>query len=231
MLERAARLVGPLRGATERIVEPVRETYEGELEVDETIENLLGKDFPEREDWIVERSEERRTQLVCMVDASLSMAGPKQALAAAAVAVLALKVHGEDLSIVVFENGAKAISHLNRENTPEEVVRGVLEQPCRGLTNIEDALRVGAHELARGRNPRKAGLLITDGVYTRGGDPTPLAAAFPHLFVMLVQDGIMLVNERLCFRLADRGRGDVFHVRDPADLPRRMVDVAQHVLR
>ena len=75
VLERAAQLVGPLRGATHTVVEPLRDPYQGELEVEGTIENLLGKEYPERDDWLIERREEKRTQIVLMMDTSLSMSG------------------------------------------------------------------------------------------------------------------------------------------------------------
>ena len=229
VLERAAALVGPLRGATHQIVEPMREPHQGELELDETLENLLGKEFPERQDWLVEHREERRTQIVLMLDTSLSMAGTNIALAAVAAAVLALKMKPEDLSVVVFESTAEAVSHLEDADPPEHVVTEMLRQPCRGYTNIEDGLRTGLTEIGRGRNPRKYGLLITDGVYTRGGDPTALAARFPHLFVLLTEDYKM--NQLLCKRMADVGRGELFRVRSLRELPRQMVDVADRLLR
>jgi len=229
VLERAARLVGPLRGATRMVFEPYREPHLGELELDLTVENLLGKDFPERHDWVVERREERRTQIVLMVDTSLSMSGANMALAAVAAAVLALKMKPVDLSVVVFENQAEVISHLEEDDPPEDVVRAMLRQPCRGYTSIQDGLEVGLRELARGRTTRKYGLIITDGVYTRGGDPTSLAANFPRLFVMLTEDYKM--NEILCRRMAAVGRGDLFRVGSFGDLPRRMVDVADKLLR
>jgi Mg-chelatase subunit ChlD len=229
VLERAAQLVGPLRGATHTVVEPLHDPHQGELEVEGTIENLLGKEFPDQGDWLVERREERRTQIVLMMDTSLSMSGANMALAAVAAAVLALKMKPQDLAVVVFENGAQAISRLEDEDPPEVVVRRMLRQPCRGYTNMEDGLKVGAAELSRGRNPRKYGLLITDGVYTRGGDPTPLAATFTRLFVLLTEDYKM--NEWLCRRLANAGNGDLFRVGSFAELPRRMVDIADCLLR
>jgi Mg-chelatase subunit ChlD len=229
VLERAARLVGPLRGATHSVVEPMHEPHQGELELDETLDNLIGKEFPEAHDWMVERREERRTQIVLMLDTSLSMAGANMALAAVAAAVLALKMHPEDLSVVVFESKADIISHLEDADPPEHVVTEMLRQPCRGYTSIEGGLKAGLRELGRGRNPRKYGLVITDGVYTRGGDPTPVAARFPHLFVLLTEDYKM--NEMLCRRMAGVGKGELFRVRSLVELPRRMVDVADRLLR
>ena len=58
-----------------------------------------------------------------MMDASLSMAGENLAIAAVAAAVLALKMRSEDLSVVVFENVARAISHLEERDDPEQIVR------------------------------------------------------------------------------------------------------------
>ncbi len=119
------------------------EPFRGELEVEATLENVVGKRFPERDDWIVERREDREQQLVLMMDASLSMAGENLAVAAVAAAVLALKMRSEDLSVVVFESVARAISHLGETDDPEQIVARLLAEPARGYTNIEAALRLG----------------------------------------------------------------------------------------
>ena len=229
VLRRAWRLVGPIRRATRPVLAVMDEPFHGELEVEATLENVAGKRFPERDDWIVERREDREQQLVLMMDASLSMAGENLAVAAVAAAVLALKLRSEDLSVVVFENVARAVSHLEERDDPEQIVTRLLSEPARGYTNIEAALRLGGHEIGRGRNPRKAGLLITDGVATAGGDPLPAADAFPRLHVLLTEDYKM--DPALCERLAAIGRGEVFRVRHHADLPAKMLDIANRVLR
>jgi len=229
VLARAARLLGPLRAATQLVREPLREPFAGELELEPTLDNVLGKPFPEPGDWIVRRREERRHQVVLMVDASLSMAGENAAVAAVAAAVLTLKLKPEDVSVVVFADKAEVVTRLEVADSPEDVVRRMLEQPYRGYTNIAAALEAGAAELERGRNPRRSGLLITDGVVTAGTDPTPLAHRFPRLFVLLTEDYKM--NPELCRRLADAGHGDVFPVRDFRDLPARLLTVANRVLR
>ena len=202
VLQRAARLVGPLRSATQTVREPLREPFAGELDVEATLDNVLGKAFPEPGDWVAQRRVDRRHQVVLMVDTSLSMSGENMAIAAVAAAVLALKLHPEDLSVVVFEDKANAVTHLEVADAPQEVVRRMLDQPVRGYTNIEAALELGAAELERGRNPRRSGLLITDGVVTAGGDPRPLAHRFPQLFVLLTEDYKM--NPELCRRAGRR---------------------------
>jgi len=229
VLRRAARLVGPMRAATRPVSEAMREPYQGELDIERTLENITGKEFPDAGDWVVTRRQERRQEVVLMMDTSLSMSGEKMALAAVATAVLALKMQGRDLAVVTFDDKARAISRLGVDDSPEEVVKLMLEQPVRGYTNIAAALEVGASELERGRNPRRAGLIITDGVYTVGQDPVPLAARFPRLFVLLTEDYKM--NPGLCRSMADQARGDVFPVKSFQELPRRMLDVADRVLR
>jgi Mg-chelatase subunit ChlD len=229
VLQRAARLVGPLQAASRVVREPMLEPWGGELDVEATIENIVGKPYPEPADWIVRRRVDRRHQVVLMIDTSLSMSGENMAVAATAAAVLALKLRPEDLSVVVFEDKARTVTRLDLADPAEEVVRRMLDQPVRGYTNIEAALELGAAELERGRNPRRSGLLITDGVVTSGGDPRPLAHRFPHLVVMLTEDYKM--NPELCRELADAGRGDVFPVRTFRDLPARLLDVANRILR
>ena len=229
VLKRAGRLVGPLKAATQVVREPLREPFAGELDVEATLENVLGKAFPEPGDWIVQRREERRHQVVLMVDTSLSMAGEKMALAAVAAAVLALKLKPEDLSLVVFEDRAKAVTHLEAADPAEEVVRRMLDQPVHGWTNISAALEVGAAELERGRNPRRSGVLITDGFHNEGADPLLLAHRFPHLFVLLTEGD--KASPELCRQLADAGHGDVFPVRSFRELPGRMLTLTERVLR
>ncbi len=73
-------------------------------------------------------------------------------------------------------------------------------------------------------------MLITDGRPTKGkADPSYLARRFPTMHVMLTEDKFM--DADLCRLMADAGHGDVFPVHDFKDLPRRLLDVANRVLR
>jgi hypothetical protein len=164
VLQRATRLVGPLRSATVQVREPLREPHAGELDVETTLANIAGKPYPEADDWVGVHREERRQQVVLMVDTSLSMSGENMAIAAVAAAVLALKIHPEDLSVVVFEDTARAVTRLHSADPPVEVVRRMLDQPVRGYTNIRAAPHRPAHH-RRGRH--------------RGGRPRPGCAPVP----------------------------------------------------
>jgi Mg-chelatase subunit ChlD len=143
VLRRAHELVGPIQAARRVVREPMGDPFRGELDEEETIENILGKEFPDPEDWVSARREERRTQVVLMMDTSLSMSGKNLALAAVAAAVLAFSVKSEDLAVVAFESSAKALTHLGERDSASRVVETLLTQPARGFTNIQDALAVG----------------------------------------------------------------------------------------
>jgi Mg-chelatase subunit ChlD len=229
VLRRAFELVGPLSTARRAVREELAESWRGELDEEETLERVLGKEFPEPGDWVGLRRENRRVQVALMMDTSLSMSGRNLALAAVAAAVLAFKVRSEDLAVIAFESAAKVLSRLGEHDRTARIVEGILAQPARGFTNIEEALAVGRAELERGDNPRRVGLLISDGVYTAGGDPTAEAARFPRLNVLVTEDYTM--DLELARRMARLGRGTVFTVKGYDDLPRRMLEVANRLLR
>jgi Ca-activated chloride channel family protein len=229
VLRKAHELVGPIQPSRKVVREQLREPFRGELDEETTLENLLGKEFPDPEDWIGMRRETRRTQVALMMDASLSMSGKNLALAAVAAAVLTFSIKSEDLAVIAFESTARVLTHLGERDTAAKVVEELLSQPARGFTNISDALAAGRRELARGDNPRKVGLLITDGVFTAGGDPLPEAALFPRLFVLLTEDYVM--DEELCARMARAARGSVVRVSGYEDLPSKMLQVVTRLMR
>jgi MoxR-like ATPase/Mg-chelatase subunit ChlD len=243
VLRRAARLVGPLKAATKTVREPMLEPWGGELDVEATVENLIGKPHPESGDLIVRRRVDRRHQVVLMVDTSLSMAGEKMALAAVAAAVLALKLRPGDLAVALFADGARVVSRFGEEVAPAELVRRMLAVPCGGGTDIASALEAGHAELQRGRDPGRSGLLVSDGVYTSGADPLPPAARFGPLHVLLMEeqpaarDPGAPVTTWIAPRLhvgeaiARAADGGLVRVDGFAALPRRMLEVADRVLR
>jgi MoxR-like ATPase/Mg-chelatase subunit ChlD len=243
VLQRAARLVGPLKAATRTVREPMLEPWGGELDVEATVENLIGKPHPEPGDLIVQRRVDRRHQVVLMVDTSLSMAGERMALAAVAAAVLALKLRPGDLAVVSFADGARVVSRFGEELTPAELVRRMLAVPCGGGTDIASGLEAGHAELQRGRDPGRSGLLVSDGVYTSGADPLPPAARFGPLHVLLMEEQTAALDPdapvttwiaprlHVGEAIARAADGGLVRVDGFAALPRRMLEVADRVLR
>lgn len=140
-----------------------------------------------------------------------------------------MKVRSPDLAVVVFENNTQTVKRLHDIASADEVVEQALSQPALGYTNLADALERGWREARRARPQTATGLLITDGVYTVGGNPLAQAARFARLFVLLTEDESM--NPSLCEQMARAGKGEVLRVQSYDDLPNKIVDIANRVLR
>ena len=237
VLRRASALVGPLRGRTRVKRGPQVDGHTGELDVATTLDNVAGKPFPEAHDWIVERRQEERRQVVLMIDTSRSMAGEPMALAAVAAAVLAFKVRAGDLGIVVFADDARDVLVLGEQPGPAEIIRRLLDRPCGGSTNISAALEAGERQLSRSGDPRRMAVLVTDGQFTVGGDPRPIAERYTALHVLQTSAAkgrsaawINPIREAGP-DLARVGGGSLVPVASFDELPRRMLDLAEAVLR
>jgi Mg-chelatase subunit ChlD len=155
------------------------------------------------------------------------MSGRNLALAALAAAVLALKIPEGDLAVVAFDSMARVVTRLGQARRAHDVVEGILRLPARGYTNLEDALETGSRELGRCTHARRTGLLITDGIYTVGGDPSAWASRFSRLHVLMTQD--YKVNDDLCQKLARLGRGELLRVERLEDMPARMLELANRL--
>ena len=237
VLRRASALVGPLRGRTRVRRGPQADGFTGELDVVTTLDNVAGKPHPEAQDWIVERRVEERRQVVLMIDTSRSMAGEPMALASVAAAILAFKVGAGDLGVVAFSDEARDVVSLGEQPDVGEIVRRLLDRPCGGPTNIEAALEAGERQLGRSGDPRRMAVLISDGQFTLGGDPRDIAARYTALHVLHTRGAggrttawINPVRDAGA-DLARLGSGSLVPVASFEELPRRMLDLAEAVLR
>ena len=237
VMRRASALVGPMRGRTRVRRSPQREAHRGELDVATTLENAAGKPAPERDDWIVAEREEERRQVVLIVDTSGSMAGEPMALASVAAAVLALKVRPGDLGVVAFASDAHEVVPLGEEVEPGEVVRRLLDRRCAGSTNMEAALEAGERQLARSRDPRCVAVMLGDGEFTAGGDPRPVASRYRSLHMLRTKGAVrtdriwITPTRQAAADVARLGGGRLVRVEAFEELPRRMLDLADGVLR
>jgi MoxR-like ATPase len=229
VLEKASAILGANKPkAKMQMDEYVRLGY-GELEIEETVENILGKDMPERNDIIVSNREEKRMDVALMLDTSLSMTGKKLAWAGVAAAVLAKKLNPKDMAIILFESSATVVKHIDHHVSPDWLVGKILNIPATGYTNIEDALKKGLRELSYGSKPEKVGILVTDGKYTEGGYPLPWAAKYKRLYVLMTED--YNIDEDLCRKMADQGGGKAYSVKRYEDLPYRLHRILSEILR
>ena len=229
VLEKASTILGASKPRAKLKKEEYTRWGHGELDIDETLENILAKDIPERSDIIVANREEKRMDVALMLDTSLSMTGKKLAWAGVAAAVLAKKLNPKDMSIILFESSATVIKHIDHQTRPDWLVSKILNIPATGYTNIEDALKKGLRELSYGSKPDKVGILVTDGKYTEGGYPLPWASKFKRLYVLMTED--YNIDEDLCRKMADQGGGKAYSVKRYEDLPYRLHRILSEVMR
>lgn len=188
------------------------------MDIDETLDQLLGKPYPDLRDITVEYREQKRFDCSLMLDTSLSMSGTKLALLAVAAAVVALRLPSEDVSVISFESAARVLKKIRRPLPVEQLVVKILEVPAAGYTNIQAGLEEGLKQLKHGRHASRIGILLSDGKYTLGSDPLKAARQFRRLNVVLLGD--FNTDPRLCAAMAEAGCGRVYEARSFESLPR-----------
>jgi Mg-chelatase subunit ChlD len=229
VLERAREVLGAAKRRARLIAHPYREGGPGDIDLEATLERWSGHGWPSADELIIRTREEKRLDCALMVDTSLSMEGKNIALAGTAAAVLATRLNPLDVSIILFENRATVVKPLGQPMPMEQVVSRILDVPATGYTNIHDALRRGALELSRSRRREQCGILITDGKYTVGGPPLPMAGRFRTLHVLMTED--YSNDPSLCRRMAAAGNGQMLVVRHYDELPRRIERLLVEMLR
>lgn len=229
VLERAREVLGAAKRRARLVAHPYRDGEPGEIDLEATLERWSGRGVPAADELVVRRREEKRLDCALMVDTSLSMEGKNIALAGTAAAVLATRLNPLDVSVILFENRASVVKPLGLKMPVEQLVARILDVPATGYTNIYDALRRGAQELARSRRREQCGILITDGKYTVGGPPLPAASNFRRLHVLMTED--YSNDPALCQRMAAVGHGQMLAVRRYEELPRRIERLLVEMLR
>jgi Mg-chelatase subunit ChlD len=187
-----------------------------ELDLERTLEAVVGNPFPEETDVVVRERVRQRRSVVLVVDVSGSMKGERVRTAAAAVGALAGELARDRIAVVAFWSDAAVIVRPGEQVAPLAVLDLLLRVPAQGLTNVSFALEVAARQLA-GVPPRDARvLLLSDCVHNAGPDPRPVAARLPRLDVLLDVSGEQDVD--LGRDLARAGRGRIRLVRDHRDV-------------
>lgn len=192
----------------------------GELELDASLDAgiLLEPSDPAR--LRLQVPEPLEAEVVLIMDMSLSMTGETIALVAVAATILCFSLPSESLALVAFDSDAHILKPLGERIPVREAVRRVLEVPARGYTHLEQGLRTGLEALRRASGTQKNAVLLSDGVYNIGWDPTPLARLFPHLHVIQLGEGDAESRDRgLCRALASQGRGRYYRAERYDDLP------------
>ncbi|RJP70798.1 MAG: VWA domain-containing protein [Candidatus Abyssobacteria bacterium SURF_17] len=181
---------------------------------------MLTKPVLESTDIILDIKEQKRCDCALMLDTSLSMTGKKLALLAVAAAVVAYKLPSEDFAIISFESTASTLKKMRARMPIEQVVTKILQVPAVGYTNVEAALEEGLRQLAAGRHKKRVGILLSDGKYTAGGSPLPVASRYRNLHVVLLGD--FNTDPAMCSALAVGGHGMLYRAPSFESLPRTL---------
>jgi MoxR-like ATPase/Mg-chelatase subunit ChlD len=217
IIYRTLQLLGSTRRRMEQVKEPYAPGQKGEIDIEMTVEQILGKTEIDASDLIIESKLPRKMACIMMIDASLSMSGDKLAMATASLGVLAYKLKSIDYSVIVFDSVARVMKQLDQKVAVETLVGDLLDIPAMGFTNIEDALRTGIREMSSTTVKDKVGIMITDGNYTAGKDPRELAAQYPKLFVIMIKSHDS--KPELCEEMAALGKGKVMVVDTFEEIP------------
>jgi MoxR-like ATPase/Mg-chelatase subunit ChlD len=217
IIHRTLQLLGPTRIRMELLREPYTPGQTGEIELEMTTEEILGKSEIDASDLIIESNVPKKTACVMMLDTSMSMSGDKLGVATASLGVMAFKLKSMQYGVIAFDNAARPLKRLDQQVAIDSLVGDLLDITAGGLTNIEDGLKTGILELNNSKAKEKFGVIITDGNYTAGKDPSEIAAQYPKLFVIMLMSHDS--KPELCERIASLGKGRFVGVNSFEEVP------------
>jgi len=193
-----------------------------ELEIEETLGRIPL-------DPVYQVRLEKDHGLVLVLDTSLSMKGEKLALLGVTVAAIAMSLPPETFAILGFDSEIHAVKPFSDPARPEECVERVLSIPPGGFTNIQRGLQFAKQWIQESRYPQSRVILVSDGRYTEGADPTVIAREFP--FIYPVKIGKDPTGREVMREIADGGLGSFTEVREMKDLPRMLLNLIRAWVR
>jgi hypothetical protein len=202
---------------------PDAEEFDDEL----TIENYLEKRLLTYEDIVALERREKTKCGVLIFDTSGSLYGGKFTTAALAVAVMAFHLAHDNFAIVLFNTKPYMIKRSNEKVDINELVNRILDSESAGYTNITEALELGGIELAKMRGTNKFAILVSDGVFNRGGDPRRQLHRFPKLHVL----GLPSKHDwgrRLSMDMTRKTGGRFSMVTSYEDVPQALMNLLRH---
>ncbi len=220
----AAQIVGRGIRPTKRVDVPFQPGLE-EFDLEETVENKLGKEFFDCQDIVCIERRRKKNAFSLILDASNSMQMEKIVIAALAVGVFAYRFLDDHYSIITFKEHAQLLKTIKDSPDMEKLIDKMLDIQPGGLTNIEEALQKGLEELEKFPQLESTGILITDGWVTKGKDPVKIAERYPRLHVIQVPLGVGGGDSETCMNLAKAGRGKYSYVHDFHQLPRAILNI------
>jgi Mg-chelatase subunit ChlD len=177
----------------------------------------------------VERNQLKKN-LVLILDTSGSMYGKSLVNAALTTSLLTYTMHKHRFAIVLFNSSSMVLKSIHEEISQKpvtELIDEILDSEAVGFTNIENALKRGLKELEQVKGKRKFAILITDGNYNRGKDPSIIAKHFPtlHVIVMPPENKLLYEGLKICRKIAESGHGKYYPVSNFRDIPETLLNI------
>jgi len=171
-----------------------------------------------------------RTQIkknvVLILDVSGSMYGRSLLNAALTTSVLSYVMDKHHYAVILFNSNAMILKHIREEKPVVTIIDQILDSEAVGFTNIEIGLKQGLKELNRINGRNKFGILVSDGNYNRGGNPTKIAEKYPKLHVVAMPpDKNEFEGLHICRDIAKYGRGQYFPVSNYHEIPRAIMKI------
>ncbi len=215
--------LAPIRGGRWRrggLYRHVASWSHDNIDVEATVERFLER-APTLPEPVVFTREKGSGALVLLVDRSLSMSGFKIVAATLVAATLAYALPSDQLAVLAFNEGVSVIKSFGSCVTREELARQVLGLDPEGYTNFYEALNRSLQELREAGYSEFRALMVTDGEWTAGPNPLPVASEFNELHVISVPSRWW----RFAREMARRGNGRFYLLRDLSDLPKALARV------
>jgi MoxR-like ATPase len=183
----------------------------GEIELDYSLEKHT--ETPERgilDNLVSYIRHIEKKSVVLMLDYSYSM---QSNIILAAITAAAIAQHfKKDYAVLAFNSGVCILKEVDESAGPEKVLERLFALQSCGDTNIRSVLEAGLLHVSKFE--RKAGLLLTDGDWNKGGDPFQAAVQFDKLSVI----GFPYADFEKIRQLALKGNGNFSIVKDETEI-------------
>lgn len=226
-IRRVLQLLGPVSIPSYISRRELRLGEDAEIDIESTLDQMVEKKHVEPSDIIVERREPRKLAVALMLDASLSMSGDKLAIATAAIAVLAFRLKTVDYLLITFNDRPSVLKRVDEAKSLDDLISELLDAHAGGYTNIEWALVKGREELSQADTRNRVGIIVTDGNFTVGDDPSEAASRYKRLFVIMTESHDC--QPRICEEMAKLGGGRMYAVSNFDEIPRVLYRVLRVV--
>ena len=226
-IRRVLQLLGPVSIPSYLTRSEYKLGEDAEIDVEETLDQIVEKGHIEPSDLVVEKREPRKLAVALMLDASLSMSGDKLAIATAAIAVLAFRLKTVDYLLITFNDRPSVMKRVDQLKNLDDLISDLLDAHAGGYTNIEWALVKGKEELSLADTRNRVGIIVTDGNFTVGDDPCEAASRYKRLFVIMTESHDC--QPAVCEGMARRGGGRMYAVANFDEIPRVLYRVLRLV--